>query len=313
MPLWGFAICFLCATLWAASPIMANRGIEVSKCTNHEINPIRSLFFFGASLVMALILTGGRITLIIDPLCYLYFFISVVLGYIVGDMFYFAAMRTIGLSLAIPVANAYPVFVTLTSWLILDEAATPRIFAGVAVVVAGVLILRLGTDDGKRKEEGPMKRAITPGKGRVLRGFILAVSAGVCWAVGAPFTKLSITSSGLTAAEVTFYRSSVFLIVAWGWRLFVARSVKVRVKRFRDIPLKGWFYFMGTSIIGLCFGSIIYVYCISVMPLAVVTAITSTSPFMAALFSHFVVKERLRPVQWFGVVIIILGSVVVGL
>lgn len=313
MPLWGFAICFLCATLWAASPIMANRGIAVSKCTNHEINPIRSLAFFGASLAVALIATRGQITLVTDPRCYFYFFVSVILGYIIGDIMYFAAMRAIGVSLAIPVANAYPVFVTLTSWLILGESASPRIFAGVAVVVAGVLLLRIGTGGGKKKEESPMKRAITPGRGRVLRGFLFAVGAGLCWAVGAPFTKLSITSTGLTAAEVTFYRSLALLIAAWGWRLFSVRFVKVKVKRLRDIPREGWLYFIGASIIGLCFGSIIYASCISVMPLAVVTAITSTSPFMAALFGHFVMKERLSPVQWFGVILIILGSVVVGL
>ena len=49
------------------------------------------------------------------------------------------------------------------------------------------------------------------------------------------------------------------------------------------------------------------------MPVAVVTAITSTSPFIAALFGHFVLKEKLSRLQWAGVVMIISGSVTVSL
>lgn len=49
------------------------------------------------------------------------------------------------------------------------------------------------------------------------------------------------------------------------------------------------------------------------MPVAIVTAITATSPFIAALFGHFVLKERLMKPQWIGVALIIVGSVVVGI
>lgn len=310
MPLWGFAICFLCAALWTASPIMVNRGMEISNCSGHEINPIRSLSFFASSLIIALIAARGHITLVTDPVAYCYFLTSVILSYILGDAFYFAAMKNIGVSLAIPVANAYPIFTTLTSWLILGEAATLRIFLGVSVVVAGVLTLRAGTlDEG----ESPMDRTITPGKGRIIRGFLFALGAGLCWAISAPFTKLSLLRSGLNPIELTFYRSLAMVVSIWAWRFVQLRYTYIVTVPLKTVPRAAWMYFLGAAVIGLCFGSIIYAASIRVMPVAIVTAITSTSPFLSALYGHFVLKDRLRPLQWSGVAMIIIGSVFVCL
>lgn len=310
MPLWGFVICFLCAALWTASPIMVSRGMEISNCSGHEINLIRSLSFFASSLIIALVAARGHITVVTDPVAYCYFFIGAALSYIIGDAFYFTAMKVIGIGLAIPVANAYPIFTTLTSWLILGEAATLRIFIGVSVVVAGVLILRIGTLD---ESESPLDKTITPGKSRILRGFLFALAAGLCWAVSAPFTKLALLRSGLSPVELTFYRSLALVVSIWVWRFVQLRYTYIATVPLRTVPRTAWLYFLGASVIGLCFGSIIYAASISVMPVAIVTAITSTSPFMSALYGHFVLKDRLRPLQWSGVAMIIFGSVFVSL
>ena len=116
MPLWGFLLSFLAAAMWAVSPIMVNHGVAISKCSIHEINPYRAVPFFAASFIIALINTGGDITLVTSPLVYLYLFAGVFAGYLLGDLFYFVAIREIGVSLAIPVANGYPILVIFTSW-----------------------------------------------------------------------------------------------------------------------------------------------------------------------------------------------------
>lgn len=310
MPLWGFAVSFLCAALWAASPIMVSRGMAISGCSGYEITPIRSLAFFITSLIMTLIVSRGHIPLVTDPITYFYLLMSVGLSYVIGDACYFAAMSNIGVGLAIPIANAYPIFVTLTSWVILGEAATKSVFIGVAVVVAGVIMLHIGNGD---VSESPMDKTITPAKSRIFRGFIFAVAAGLAWAVGGPFTKLAMLRSGLGPIELTFYRSFVLLIFAWAWRFIQLRYTYIATVPLSKVPRAAWLYFMGAAVIGLTLGSAIYAVCIRVMPVAIVTAITSTSPFMSALYGHFVMKDRLKPLMWLGVVIIIAGSVFISL
>ena len=311
MPLWGFLLSFVVAVMWAASPIMVARGMVLSKCTSNEINPIRSISFFLLTLAVALIYTKGSIPLVSSPKALLYIAGNVLLGYLIGDILYFIAIRKIGISLAVPVSNAYPILVVVTSWLMLGEPITLQIVSGIVIVISGLLLLRFGGDRQDMDKDGLIPKEI--GLSNLMKGFLFAIGAGLCWAVGAPLTKMAMETSGLGPVEITFYRASALLIMAWSYRFFLVKYRPGSIMPLRSISLKAWLYILAAAVIGLALGSILYTTCINVMPVAVVTAITSTSPFIAALFGHFVLKEKLSRLQWAGVVMIISGSVTVSL
>ncbi len=311
MPLWGFLLSFVVAIMWAASPIMVGRGMALSKCTSNEINPIRSISFFIFALAVVLIYTKGNIPVISSPKAFLYIAGNVLMGYLVGDVLYFIAIREIGISLAVPVTNSYPMLVVLTSWLMLGEPITMQIVLGIIVVISGLLLLRFG---GDRDDSG--KDKLVPGEigiSRLMKGFLFAIGAGLSWAIGAPLTKMAMQTSRLGPVEITFYRAFTFLILAWAYRFLLVKFRPGSIMPLSRVPIRAWAYFLGAAIIGLGLGSILYATCINVMPVAVVTAITATSPFIAALFGHFVLKEKLCTLQWAGVVLIITGSVTVSL
>ena len=310
MPLWGFLLCFFIATLWAASPIMIAHGQKISNCTTNEINSIRSIAFFALSLFVVIIHTGGNITLVTSPLALLYITGNVFLGYLVGDTLYFLAIRQIGISLAIPVANTTPMLVAMTSWLFLGEIITPVIVVGIAIVMIGLLLLRFGAAKNEAIENNEKLKSMNAAN--LMKGFALAAAASVAWSLGAPLLKMGMVESGLAPIELTFYKSVIFLILAWGARFIALKKAPESLMHFSALPPKTWFYFFGSASIGLCIGSILHAYCIAVMPVAIVTAITSTSPFMAAMFGHFVLKEHLAKLQWVGVVMIIFGSIVIS-
>ena len=311
MPLWGFLLSFVVAVMWAASPIMVARGMVLSKCTSNEINPIRSISFFLFTLAVALIYTKGSIPLVSSPKALLYIAGNVLLGYLIGDILYFIAIWKIGISLAVPVSNAYPILVVVTSWLMLGEPITLQIVSGIVIVISGLLLLRFGGDRQDMDKDGLIPKEI--GLSNLMKGFLFAIGAGLCWAIGAPLTKMAMVASGLDPVELTFYRALAFLIMAWSYRFLLIKCRPGAIMPLSGVPLKGWTYFLLAAVIGLALGSIFYAVCINSMPVAVVTAITSTSPFIAALFGHFVLKEKLSRLQWAGVVMIISGSVTVSL
>ena len=311
MPLWGFLLSFSTAILWAASPIMVGRGMALSKCTSNEINPIRSISFFLVTLVVAFVHTRGNIPLVLAPKALFYIAGNVLMGYIVGDVLYFIAIREIGISLAVPVSNSYPMLVVLTSWLFLGEKITLQIVFGVVVVIAGLLLLRFGGFKELSDEEAELERRI--GLSKLMKGFLFAIGAGIAWAIGAPLTKMAMETSGLGPIEITFYRAIALLVMSWTYRFVLIKYRPESIMPLSKIPISGWAYFLGAAVVGLAMGSILYATCIRVMPVAVVTAITATSPLIAALFAHFVLKERLRSMQWAGVVLIITGSITVSL
>ncbi|MEG1799215.1 MAG: DMT family transporter [Synergistaceae bacterium] len=310
MPLWGFILCFVIATLWAASPIMVARGQSLSNCTSNEINPIRSISFFTVALLFTLCYTGGSIPFITSPRVFVFLALNVFLSYMVGDILYFMAIKEIGISLAVPVSNTHPMLVALTAWLILGERMTLQILAGILIVMVGLLLLRFG---GALKSGGESSVSIgSLSSAKIMRGFLMAIGAAVSWALSAPLVKLAMVESGLGAVEITFYRALIFLFLSWGWRFAAEKRTPSSVKPFSSLNRTTVLYFLGAALIGLWLGSVLHAICIAAMPVAIVTAITATSPFMAALFGHFALKERLTPVQWAGVAMIIAGSVTIS-
>lgn len=308
MPLWGFALCILCATLWAALPILVDRGLAVSDCTTNEVNPIRSLAFFFVTLIISMVWHGGMPPILTSKRIIFLLTANVLLDYVIGDAFYFIAIKKIGVSLSVPITNSYPIMAALTSWLMLGEVITLPVFIGITVVVAGLIALKLGEKGADEGEEN-VKRT----KANLMTGFLLALTAGMTWAVGAPLNKMAVLESDLGAIDITLYRALIMMILVWVGRFFTARFAPDRIVPLKKIPLMGWVYFALAGMLGLSFGAMIYTASIAVMPVAVVTAITSTSPFMASMFGHFVLKDRLSLVQWAGVVLIIVGSIAVSL
>jgi len=311
MPLWGFLLSFVVAIMWAASPIMVARGMALSKCTSNEINPIRSISFFLFTLAVALIYTKGSIPLVSSPKALLYIAGNVILGYLIGDILYFIAIRKIGISLAVPVSNSYPMFVVFTSWMMLGEQITFQIVLGIIIVIFGLLLLRFG---GCRNE---VVRKTLLGKeagiSNLMKGFLFSLISAISWAIAAPLTKMAMEISQLGPIDISFYRAIIFVVVAWSYRYLLMIFRPQSVIHFKSIPREAWIYFLGVGVLALGLGSILFTAAISIMPVAAVTAITAISPFIAALFGHFVLKERLWPAQWVGVVLIITGSVAVSL
>lgn len=309
MPLWGILLSFCAAALWAASPLLVNYGIARSGCSAGDVNPVRAVAFFISSLAAALASSGGRIELVSSPAAYFCIFASVIFSYVLGDAIYFAAIREIGVGLAVPIANSYPVMVVFTSWFILGEPVTLRLLWATAAVAAGVALLRLG---GARKDAGGARGVPQDGR-RLLRGFSIALLAGLMWAAASPLTKAAIMFSGLDAVQITFYRSAAFLVSSAAVRFAEARFSPARRVPLLSLPPVALLCFSASAVAALCVGSIFYAACLAVLPVAAVTAITSTSPLMAALFAHFVMKERLRAVQWFGIAVIFAGALSVGI
>ena len=311
MPVWGFLLSFVTAIMWAVSPIMLRRGMTLSSCTSSEINPVRSISFFVFTLVVVFIYLKGNIPVVSSPKALFYIAANVLIGNLIGDALGFVAIREIGISLAVPITNAYPMLVVLTSWLMLGEPVTMQIVLGIIVVISGLLLLRFG--GGSRDSQKDKFAPKEIGFSNLMKGFLFAAGAGISWAIGVPLLKMAMETSGLGSVEITFYRAFAFLIMAWGYRFLLVKYRPGLIIPLRKIPMLAWAYFMGAAIFGLGFGSIFYATCVNVMSVAAVTAITATSPFIVAIFGHYVLKERLSKPQWTGVALIIIGSVTVAL
>ncbi len=303
MPLWGFVMAVMCAVSWAVSPLAIDRGTDIGSCTSNEINPVRSWSFLLTALVFVLFAEHGHIPPVTDIKIQLMIGLGVVLNYILGDVFYYMAIRMLGVNIAIPVANAYPVFLVFLAAVILGEKISLVQFAAISVVVAGIALLKAG---GQRDTTVKTEK-------RWAAGLLLTTLAGLSWSLCSIVTKLVLQKTAIGAAAFSFYRACWLLLLAYVVHAVMRYFFPEKTVPLSSVPVKARIYYWISGVVGLSIGYTMYAYCVKTLPVAIVTPITATSPLIAALYAHFVMKKKLSAIQWTGVGMIIAGSVLVSI
>lgn len=122
--------------------------------------------------------------------------LSGVIGLTVGDTFLFHAFAAIGPRRSLLMYSTSPLFTATTAWVLLGERLRPAAFAGIGMILGGVLLAHAGRDPGG----GPFRDLPAS---TLRRGLVAALLGGVCQGVGATLAKLGMeTVPPLPAAFV---------------------------------------------------------------------------------------------------------------
>ena len=100
----GILMSIVTACCWAASPILLKRGM--GGLSFLEVNAIRSFGSFGVLLSIALLTDPGALVWNAPGVLFLVILANTVFGNILGDILYFAAIRHLGVSRAVPITSA---------------------------------------------------------------------------------------------------------------------------------------------------------------------------------------------------------------
>ena len=299
MGFWGLVLSLGTAGLWAASPLLLRLGMV--GVAPDEVNPVRSLGFWGASAILLFALDPGSLIPPAPDRVGLPLFANVLLGNILGDVLYFAAIRQIGVSRAVAVSSSYPLVVTLISVLWLGERPSLLALAATGIIVAGLVLLRL------EPRESEVHRRLP------LRGYLCALAAALCWGLSIPLTKWLVTTGGFTPLGVNFWRSSLLVVLAWSIWLLQTRGRPDLRGQIRRVPLRSWAALAGAGAAGLALGGFAFALALTLAPASLVTPLTAASPLLTALVATLFLGDRLRPYQWGGIVLVALGSAAIGL
>ncbi len=185
-----------------------------------------------------------------------------------GDSLFLLSIRETGASVAAPVVYTYVLFVQLTASTV-GEAVPTANFAASIIVVVGVYILSKGGG----------------GKPRA-KGIIFALAAGLAWTAGQDLIVVA-TNAGTNVVAVTFGRNAAAAL-ALGLVVFATKGgrrwpVSLTAKEVG---------FMALIILSdLVAGSLLFVYSISLIGVALTVILTSLSPLLTQLFSKALGKE----------------------
>lgn len=138
----GLHWALMAAAVWGMAPLLEKAGLN-------GISPMTGLFYRCLGVLIGLILlvlfwvkpADIRSVPARSILCLI---LAGFLASIVGQMFFYSALKQGEVSRLAPVGGSYPLFAFILGVLILGEAVTPLKVVGSLLIVGGVWLLKIG-------------------------------------------------------------------------------------------------------------------------------------------------------------------------
>lgn len=139
MPRQGFLYALLVMLFWGSAPVFAKLGLS-------KLPPLTALVFrntFIAIIFLSAMLINGNIKTLVtsDVKSVLLILVEASLAGLIGQYFYYKAVKVWEASRVVPIAGAFPLVAFVMSVLILSEKITLTKVLGTLLVVAGVGLL----------------------------------------------------------------------------------------------------------------------------------------------------------------------------
>jgi len=229
----GTAIC------WTASALFFERASR--RVGTLAVNFFKVFAAFLLLLLPAVVFRGMALPLDASPRQWLFMALSGLVGFVVADHFLFEAYVLIGSRLTVLFQPLTPLFSAFLGYIVLGETMRPEGLVGMALVVAGILVVVLSRNTGA----GGRGAFAAPG-GIAAKGLTYALASAFFQAVGLIFSKLGL--QGYDAIGGTQIRVGTAIFGFAIHALLSRRSREVFVDAPRDRSA------MRTTAIGAVFG-----------------------------------------------------------
>jgi len=280
-------ICALTAALvWAGSSTIIK-----SITTKIDALSLSALRLCVASLLLlAVISLSGRITEFINtPLMPLvYVIISGIIGLAVGDTVFIKSLSYLDVSRAFPIAQcAYPVFTMFLAVSLLGESFTWVTGLGTFLVLLGIYLI---TSTWKAL-------GINSTSGRISgKGIVLALIAGIGWAVATVTLKLGVMEMDPLVAAATRISSAAIVLLPFALSRRKRGALQLRKYGSRSLALA-----LASGFMDYAVGMVFFIIAIQLLGAGKAVVLSATSPLFLLPFSVFILKEKLTRLNLIGI------------
>jgi DME family drug/metabolite transporter len=193
-------------------------------------------------------------------------FISAQLGFVIGDYFYFNALKIAGVSRTVPATSSYPLWAILWAFLFLGRGINLKVVFGALLIFSAIVLVR------KTEEEEHIS----------LRGIIYAILAPISW-------SLAITTLDWLSSQISpFTLAGLRMILASIGVSLLLPSILDEIKRVTKFE----FIAIGLAgIFGLLIGQYAFVKAINLAGSQIVTPVTAVNPVISSTLAILVLKE----------------------
>ena len=220
----------------------------------------------------------------------------------VGFLLFYYVLSIGSIAVIAPIVSVIYAIVPVAWAVALGDALPPLAWVGVALGFGAILALSLGesSDDG---HGDPIPSRETHSKMGVRKlSLLLAVIAGVTWGFATVALDYAPSEAGATPAVAGAATSFVIVILIFviGRKYINTTTAKAPVAQ--------------SLISGALFGIANALILVALLSgsLALVGLLTALYPLATVLLARFVLKERITPIQWVGIIAAVVAAILMG-
>jgi len=137
----AFYLALMTALVWGIVPILEKTGLV-------RIQPLAGLLvrsfgvIIGASILAIFNKGAFKVALKAEPHTLFFLVLAGIMASVVGQIFFYNALKTGEASKVVPIAGTYPLVTFLLGIIFLGESLTPLKVSGVIFVIFGLFLLR---------------------------------------------------------------------------------------------------------------------------------------------------------------------------
>ncbi|AMQ19219.1 DMT family transporter [Thermococcus peptonophilus] len=280
----GILAALVSAFSWASATILVRIGLK--RLSPISANILRlyvaALTFLGIFLV-----TNNMGVFGLSPRLLLVAFISAQFGFVIGDYFYFSALKRMGVSRTVPITSTYPLWTILWAVLLLSRKVSIQVVIGALLVVTAIILVR-------RAEEEEQVDGL---------GFVYALLAPISWSVA--ITLLDYLSSDVPVLQLAGIRM-----------MFAAMGITILLPKYhgeiRSITLGEFLTISGAAVLGLILGQYLFVYSVSKVGSPIAAPVSAINPIISSLLAVLLLGEKPNRRIFEGLALAVMGIILIS-
>lgn len=281
----GIFAALLSAFSWASATILVRTGLK--KLSPVGANILR--LYVASTIFLTIFALTGNLGVFRLPVKLLALaFISAQFGFVIGDYFYFGALKRMGVSRTVPITSTYPLWTILWAILFLGKKVEPHVIIGAVLVVLAIIVV-------KRAEEEEHTDRL---------GFVFAFLAPISWSIA--ITIMEHLSSSIPTIQLAGVR---IVFASLGISAFLPKyGREVRGVSRREVAVLA-----GAAVLGLVLGQYLFVYSVTLVGSPIAAPVSAINPVIASLLAVVLLGEKPNAKIFEGLALAVLGVVLISL
>ena len=219
----------------------------------------------------------------------LFAFLSLFTALVIGDTFFFLALKITPLSIVYPISYSFSLFASIFSFIFLNESITVFLMLSILVLVLGIFLVYSDREKGKVKLEA--------------RGIFYSFITAVFWGLSVIFTKIGLNYA--TPLILNLTRISMLTLIALPYLAYK----RDQIKGYR----KGLGYIVIGGFLGIGIGPVLFFFSIINIGASRASILASGAPLLSLIMASIFLREKIKRKQLIGILLVILSVYLVYL